>query len=271
MLSKQISWNEGLNKYTDERMRKISESLKGHFVSKETRAKISKAKTNPSEEIRRKISLGHADVSGENNPNWGKVCSQETRDKIGKANKGKKRTIDMRIRASKLLKGKKKSETWRKKMSIRMRGPANLWRGKKHTEEARRKISEAQRGEKGSNWRGGVTPLYKSIRSCVIYALWRNAIFHKDKFQCQDCGDRVGGNLVAHHIYPFIRLLEDNHIQSLGQAVRVKELWDINNGITLCEKCHKARHKQSGYKPYLYREELYAAKEKNLYWGTVPG
>ena len=49
------------------------------------------------EESRKLISNNHADVSGSNNPNWGKPRSKETREKISAANKGKKaskETID---------------------------------------------------------------------------------------------------------------------------------------------------------------------------------
>lgn len=59
--------------------------------------------------------------------------------------------------------------------------------------------------------------------------VWRLTIFERDKFICQKCG-RLGGKLMAHHIksfrnYPDLRM-------------------DINNGITLCEGCHKDLHKK---------------------------
>lgn len=94
------------------------------------------------------------------------------------------------------------------------------------------------------NWKGGFTPLYNAIRGCAVYNLWRKAVFHKDKFQCQDCGN-IGGRLEAHHIYPFAKLLEDNEIISLGQAIRIEELWNINNGITLCQRCHKTSRRNN--------------------------
>jgi 5-methylcytosine-specific restriction endonuclease McrA len=66
------------------------------------------------------------------------------------------------------------------------------------------------------------------------YYEWRLNVFNRDRFQCQKCGDNKGGNLVAHHIFNF-----HSH----------KELrTDINNGITLCEKCHIVFHKIYGNK-----------------------
>lgn len=67
-----------------------------------------------SEEHRGKISLNHADFSGERNPNYGKHRSEETKKKTSEAQKGEK----------------------------------NHMYGKHHSEETRRKMSEAQKGEK---------------------------------------------------------------------------------------------------------------------------
>lgn len=61
------------------------------------------------------------------------------------------------------------------------------------------------------------------------YKEWRREVFERDNFTCQICG-QVGKTLNAHHIktfkdYPNLR-------------------FDVNNGITLCEKCHKDLHKR---------------------------
>jgi len=89
------TWLKGLTKKTDERIRKISESLKGHIISKKTRKKIGeslKGKNSPkygkplSEEIRRKI--GNAN-KGKKNGMYGKLHTKEARKKIGDGNRGK--------------------------------------------------------------------------------------------------------------------------------------------------------------------------------------
>ena len=62
------------SKYSDETCLKISESLKGHEVSLESREKIRK---------------NHADVSGKNNGMYGKQHTDEAKKKVSQANKGR--------------------------------------------------------------------------------------------------------------------------------------------------------------------------------------
>jgi hypothetical protein len=52
------------------------------------------------------------------------------------------------------------------------------------------------------------------------------------------CGDDKGGNLEAHHIKPFYKIMEQNCISNYEAAMVCNELWDIDNGITVCETCH---------------------------------
>ncbi len=79
-------------------------------------------------------------------------------------------------------------------------------------------------GERSSNWKGGVTPILKRIRNGSEYKLWRDSIFKRDNFSCKECG-KIGGELNAHHIKPFAWFPELR--------------FAIDNGVTLCIKCHK--------------------------------
>jgi 5-methylcytosine-specific restriction endonuclease McrA len=105
------------------------------------------------------------------------------------------------------------------------------------------------------NWKEGITSLNTQIRASKQYEQWRLAIFIRDNFTCQDCGEKVYLN--AHHIKEFFKILEENNITTLEQALQCKELWDINNGRTLCEDCHGKRHEAIGFfKGRIYQQQL---------------
>lgn len=65
------------------------------------------------------------------------------------------------------------------------------------------------------------------------YYQWRKEVYERDFYTCRRCEDNSGGNLQAHHIYNY-----SEHIE-----LRT----DIDNGITLCEPCHKEFHDKYGY------------------------
>lgn len=66
------------------------------------------------------------------------------------------------------------------------------------------------------------------FRKTPEYIKWRDSVYKRDNYTCQMCHTK-GGNLNAHHIKPFSKYKE----------LRLQ----IENGITLCEKCHKKVHK----------------------------
>lgn len=67
-------------------------------------------------------------------------------------------------------------------------------------------------------------------RNSKEYAEWRLIVFKQDKFTCQHCY-KVGGELEAHHK---VRWVDD-----------VSKRYDLENGITLCKKCHKKVHRRA--------------------------
>ena len=112
------------------------------------------------------------------------------------------------------------------------------------SKKCRCKLSSlVQRGNNNSCWRGGTAPVYKLIRATAKYHNWRKEIFVRDNFTCQKC-NQFGGKLEAHHKKSFSKLLQEvkNNLPlfSLFEGVMIySPLWEISNGVTLCEKCHK--------------------------------
>ena len=84
------------------------------------------------------------------------------------------------------------------------------------------------------------------------FARWKRAIYKRDNYLCQKCGDT--DNLRAHHIlswkdYPLLR-------------------FDLNNGITFCKTCHDGLHRnKTRNNPIneLLRQELQADRSIALY------
>lgn len=76
---------------SEETRRKMSESSKGKTHSLQTKMKLRKLKLGfkHTEEAKRKMSENHIDVSGKNNPMYGKKFTDEHRRKISESLKGK--------------------------------------------------------------------------------------------------------------------------------------------------------------------------------------
>lgn len=108
-------------------------------------------------------------------------------------------------------------------------------KGKKLSKETRKKIANHpnskkthfKSGEKHWNWNGGVTPERIKIWCSPEYKEWRNTVFDRDNYTCQNCLN-MGGTLNAHHIKPFAQY----------ESLR----FVVSNGITLCENCHYRLH-----------------------------
>ncbi len=99
------------------------------------------------------------------------------------------------------------------------------------------------KGEKNPMWKGGKTKLSFAIKNTQKYKAWRNTVFERDNYTCQCCnrrsqkGDKV--ILECHHIKPFSIILNEYDIKTIDEALCCEELFDINNGQTLCKECHK--------------------------------
>jgi len=105
-------------------------------------------------------------------------------------------------------------------------------------------------GVNSPGYKDGRTPFYQIIRNLPDSKQWRKQVFERDNYTCQECGDNKGGNLEAHHIISFSKLLDDFSMIIKGNfnqtkdnmiklALKYKPFWDITNGTTLCKSCHK--------------------------------
>jgi 5-methylcytosine-specific restriction endonuclease McrA len=87
-------------------------------------------------------------------------------------------------------------------------------------------------------------PLLKlKIRNTTKYLTWRLSILKRDNFTCQICHASVKDikslRLEVHHPKAFDEICKENNVSTLEQALECKELWDLENGISICHKCHK--------------------------------
>jgi hypothetical protein len=165
----------------------------------------------------------------------GKSRPRELIEKLRKVNLGSKHTEEHKRKISIALFGKKKSLEMRKRLSQSKKGIQpkglpqliaynRLRKGTKLPLWLRLKFSEGRKGEKGSNWKGGITPVNRLIRVSLKYQLWRKAVFERDNYTCLFCNKR-GGNLEADHIKQFAYFPELRLV--------------LSNGRTLCKSCHR--------------------------------
>ena len=107
--------------------------------------------------------------------------------------------------------------------------PRSGMTGRKHSDETKAKMRASSTGPLASNWKGGVTDENYRIRRSQRYAEWRTAVFVRDDYTCQECGARSKeGSRVT---------LNADHIKAF--AVYPELRFDLSNGRTLCEPCHR--------------------------------
>ena len=124
---------------------------------------------------------------------------------------------------------------------VRRFGEDSPFYDRHHSKRTKKTMSERKKGSKHPNWKGGITSLRIQIHNLDEYKQWRHKIYVRDGFACVECRE-IGSRLVAHHIKAFARIFEENNITTIIEAQICKELWDIDNGVTLCDGCHELTH-----------------------------
>jgi len=81
------------------------------------------------------------------------------------------------------------------------------------------------------------------IRNTTEYLNWRIAILRRDNFRCQVCTASIkatkSDRLEVHHVKTFDDICKENNITTVKGALACKEIWSLDNGISLCHGCHK--------------------------------
>ncbi len=154
---------------------------------------------------------------------------------LGSANPMKNSCV--RKKVSIKLSNRKLSEKTKEKMRIRMLGN-KFTKGKFNAKGKHWKIKDTSkmglRNNKNPNWKGGLSRGYqKGYKNDKKYIQWREAVFKRDNWTCQECGNSG--------LY-----IEPHHKQSWAGYPQLR--YDINNGVTLCLKCHKKTDNYKGKK-----------------------
>lgn len=190
--------------------------------------------------------------------------SIKTRKKISKSKIGKRNSIKTEFKKGRipwnsglkmmpLSEDRKKQNSefmkrYRKTHPNPMDNPNTV---EKMIKSCRGKLSPKTTGRNHWNWKGGISSTRHRLQQSAKWKQWSREVFKRDNYICQKCG-KSKCILNAHHlIIHFVEIL--NCIRSWKKdlnikydiyefALRFEPLWDINNGQTLCVKCHKEIH-----------------------------
>ncbi len=69
------------------------------------------------------------------------------------------------------------------------------------------------------------------IRRSEKYLNWKKKVLARDNLKLKSPN--------VHHKKSFTKILRENDITSLAEAEKCKELWDLNNGITISKGEHR--------------------------------
>ena len=99
-------------------------------------------------------------------------------------------------------------------------------------------------GQTHPAWQGGLTALNIELRNYITKTLyWQRDVIIRDSYTCQKCNSKDDGLILnAHHIIQLNDIVIHYGIKNRHDAEKCDLISDINNGISLCEDCHKWVH-----------------------------
>jgi len=92
-----------------------------------------------------------------------------------------------------------------------------------------------QKGKNHPSWQGGISSGYDRFKISKRFKEWRSIVFKRDNYTCQICSFRSGK---GEH-----RDLHPHHILSASEYPQFR--LNIDNGLTLCNKCHGVIHSRN--------------------------
>ncbi len=143
------------------------------------------------------------------NKNRNHSC-KEIADKLSKINKGRVLSLSTRLKISKSNMGKHK-------------------KGEPMKMELRKKISAIKQGVDYEEWKGFKEDYSRRLRKSSMWKIWRESVFLRDKFICQNKNCKFCNNKIGVMLHP-------HHIKSLSKYPKL--VFNIDNGITYCEMFH---------------------------------
>ena len=158
----------------------------------------------------------------------------EAQRKHGQTKKQKEALSLGREKGVNHLDGIPKSEASKRKRSKRIKA----WC--KNNPDAVAARGKKMRGSNHYNWKGGSDKINRSIRRMTENRKWMDAVKEKDGYACAHCGSDK--KLESHHIIEFADMLRKYDIKNRTDARNCPELWSVENGITLCKRCHYKVH-----------------------------
>ncbi len=117
---------------------------------------------------------------------------------------------------------------WRLEVRAKIAGPRPFG-NYKWSDERRIKWAESLKGSNSRFWRGGLTDENRGHRNSVQYTIWREQVFKRDNWTCQECNTRSGNGKKV--------ILNADHIKAWSKFPKLR--FELNNGRTLCLDCHK--------------------------------